>query len=570
MIATHPALRLLAKRKFLGALRKQLRRVKTVKGALFAGTGLLVFAVWIVSILLPQFAADASRGRGYDLVLTTDVAQVGIFAMALFAVLGSLGHRGLFLPKEEIELLFSAPVSRKDVIRYRLLTNVGRSIFGACIVGLFALRRAPDPLYAFVGTFLAVQTLPLLSQGASLVLGGAENRARSSLPRRVAQTAGLVGVFVYVGILILLSTNAAVDVTKWMESTDAGRLVDEVLRHPVLWWASSPFRPWASMITATKATAFFPWFAASAAAWMLLFEIVSRIPVDYRELSLQTSSDVAKRIQRMRRAGGASMGDVSKRAAGWKVPRLFGRGRFGAIAWLKTASIVRKARGAVVVSLIIVALLTIGASVLGLSRSGAEAEPMISIGVVFVGCLYLCSGLRFDFREDLDRMEFIKTCPLRPWVIFLANVTPQVVLVSVLIATALLVKNWIAGRFHPANWVLLPCIPLLTLTWVSIDNVVFLAAPVRYVPGQDTVLQNAGRTVVLMFLRLGIVLAVGLTIAVPVGLAAGAAAAFPTFSPLFLTVGGVLGFVVWAVDASILVAAGAWQIRRFDVARDRP
>lgn len=569
MIATHPALRLLAKRKFLGALRKQLRRVKSVKGALFAGTGLLVFAFWIVSILLPHFASDVSRGRGYDLVLTTDVAQVGIFAMALFAVLGSLGHRGLFLPKEEIELLFSAPVSRKDVIRYRLLTNVGRSIFGACIVGLFALRRAPDPLYAFAGTFLAVQTLPLLSQGASLALGGAENRTRSSLPRRVAQTAGLVGVFVYVGILVLLSTNAAADVTKWMESTDTGRIVDDVLHHPVLWWASSPFRPWASMITATKATDFLPWFAASAAAWILLFEVVSRIPVDYRELSLQTSSDVAKRIQRMRRAGGAAMGDVSKRAAGWRVPRLFGRGRFGAIAWLKTASIVRKARGAVVVSLMIVALLTIGASVLGLSRSGAEAEPMISIGVVFVGCLYLCSGLRFDFREDLDRMEFIKTCPVRPWVIFLANVTPQVVLVSVLIATALLVKSWIAGSFHPANWVLLPCIPLLTLTWVSIDNVVFLAAPVRYVPGQDTVLQNAGRTVVLMFLRLGIVLAVGLTIAVPVGAAALVAASLPAFGPAVLAVGGVLGFAVWAVDASILVAAGAWQIQRFDVSRDR-
>jgi hypothetical protein len=36
-----------------------------------------------------------------------------------------------------------------------------------------------------------------------------------------------------------------------------------------------------------------------------------------------------------------------------------------------------------------------------------------------------------------------------------------------------------------------------------------------------------------------------------------------------IPVGCVVAFLVWLADASILVAAGAWQLRRFDVARDR-
>ena len=47
-----------------------------------------------------------------------------------------------------------------------------------------------------------------------------------------------------------------------------------------------------------------------------------------------------------------------------------------------------------------------------------------------VGTLYLCAGLRFDFREDLDAMESLKAWPVRPWRVFLATLLPEVVLVS--------------------------------------------------------------------------------------------------------------------------------------------
>jgi hypothetical protein len=569
VIATNPALWLLARRKFRGVFRKQLRRVKTLKGAMFAFFGLAVFGVWIASIVLPQFARSVSSAPD-PVVFTAGAAQVGLFMLVVFTMLASIGYRGLYMPKDEVELLFSAPVSRSDVIRYRLLTNVGRSIFGGLVVGLFAVRSAPVGLYGFAGTFVAVQSLPLLSQGISLLLGGAENRLASSVPKRLGTIGGILAALVYIAILIFLLTNSQKRVTRFVEGTDFGRALAEVVEHPWVLAVSSPCHPWARMITATTLGEFVGWLAVSLAGWVAVFELVARIPVDYRELSLQTAADLAKRIQRARRAGGASASSVSRTASGWTVPWLFGHGRFGAIAWLKTVSIVRKARGTLVVSLVIVSLLTVGATAVGMARRGAEAEIPASIGVVFIGCLYLCGGLRFDFREDLDRMEFVKTCPARAWVVFFATLTPQVMLVSALIALALVVKSAILGQFHPVNWALLPAIPLLTMTWTSIDNIVFLAAPVRYVAGQDTVLQNAGRTVVLMFVRVAILTAVMATLAIPIGLSALTAHFVPMAARPAVAVGAAVALVVWLVDCAALVAAGAWQLRRFDVSRDRP
>jgi hypothetical protein len=291
--------------------------------------------------------------------------------------------------------------------------------------------------------------------------------------------------------------------------------------------------------------------------------------VDYRELSLQTAADVAKRLNRMRRSGGASATQVSKSAAGWRVPWLFGRGRFGAIAWLKTGSIVRKARGTLVVSLAILSLITFGASALLRTGRGEGLEPGVSILMAFFGCIYLCGGLRFDFREDLDRMEFLKTCPAPAWVVFVATIAPQTVLVSLMMIAAVILKSVITGIYPSALGPIALGIPLLCYTWIAIDNVVFLAAPIRYVAGQDTVLQNAGRAVVMMFLRFLILLGIAVSVAIPVGLGLVAKEVAPSLGMAAVAAGAVLGVVAWCVECGVLAAAGAWQLRRFDVARDR-
>src|SRR6185503_10367690 len=133
--------------------------------------------------------------------------------------------------------------------------------------------------------------------------------------------------------------------------------IDALIELPLVKAVLLPLRPWAALITATDAATFFTWLAVCALIWYVGFELTARIPVDFRELSLATSADVAKRLNRVRRGAlGASSGSVSKRTLGWELPWVFGRGGFGAIAWLKLASIVRKARGTLLISAGVVAL----------------------------------------------------------------------------------------------------------------------------------------------------------------------------------------------------------------------
>ena len=170
---------------------------------------------------------------------------------------------------------------------------------------------------------------------------------------------------------------------------------------------------------------------------------------------------------------------------------------------------------------------------------------------------------------DLEQMDVIKSWPLGPARVFLATLLPEVLLVSLLIAAAIAARSLIMGSWHPALLAILALQPFLALTWVILDNAVYLYAPVRYQPGQEGALHHSGRTLVMMLLRLLVLAAVGATVM----------AGFSTFwllelmpgvsRELALGVGIGLGSLVLVLDDVLLIRAGGSLLRRFDVARDR-
>lgn len=555
MILGHPGLRLLARRKLAGTLRKQRRRLRSVSGVLFAIVGLGLFAVWITSVVAGSML---SSDTALPAQASARAVRLAGFFFTLLSLISALGHRGLYLPKEEIELLFSAPVSRGDLIRYRLLVNFGRNAPAGIVLGLLVMWRMPQPLCAFLGTFLAVQTLPVASQMVSILAGGAENRLLERLPRgglRVVHVLAAVALWVFaMGFLL---------------GPDALNLPFDVLRgralgHPALDWISAPFEPWARTIVAPTLAAFLPWFALCLVVFGVLVELTARIPVDFRELSLQTSADVARRLSRLRRGGvGAGAVDVRRGRLGWRVPWLWGRGPFGALAWRKTAGIVRKARGALFVAAAIVVFVTVLA---GLYDPGDDPDAALAIPVMlaFVGTIYFSAGLRFDFRDDLDHLELVKSWPLSAPRAFLATILPQAALIAALVLLSIAGRALIARQADPRLLLAFPVVPLLTLTWAALDNAVFLYAPVRYLPGQEGALQHIGRSMVMMLVRMIVIVvvlgAVGLVASLPLLAGLHGAAA--------LGLGAVLGLAVLAAIDVALVWLGGRMLRRFDLARD--
>src|SRR5207244_4901759 len=109
--------------------------------------------------------------------------------------------------------------------------------------------------------------------------------------------------------------------------------------------------------------------------------------------------------------------------------------------------------------------------------------------------------------------------PLRPALLFLATILPETVLVSGLLVLAVLVRAAYVGKFHPALLGLIAFQPLVVLTWVALDNAVYLFSPVRYTPGQEGALQHMGRTMVLFLLRVALLIVIGFVAFLPAFLA---------------------------------------------------
>lgn len=551
-----------------GLLRRQRRRLRRPRGWLLALGGLAVVALWIAALAWSPARSPASAISPQRLDVLVRCASLILLGIT---VLGAFTHRGLYLPAEEVERLFAAPLSRADLVRYRLLVGVARSFLGALVLGLVAVRRLPSPLWGMLGVFLSAQTLPVLGQTVSVLLGDAENRLQRGLTRRSlslarAATLALIALVV-VGLVALATLDSSTKIAELVGSLGLRGGLLGVLDHPWLVGATLPLAPWSAMITAADAAAFLPPFAFCALVLYGLVRFVSRLDVDFRELSLATSADVARRIHRARRVGGVASGtQASLGSVGARVPWIFGRGPAGAVAWRKTCSIVRKARGTLLTSLLIVGGLTFAA--LQIDRGDFDGGLGGSLLIGGVGTLYLCAGLRFDFREDLDRMESIKAWPVAPWRVFLATLLPEVVLVSGLLVAALLLRRLAAGEVGNATWMVACAVPVTTLVWASIDNAVFLFAPVRMTPGQEGALQHIGRQIGLLAVRMAS-LAVAL---------AGAGAALASHLLLreldwppvrAAVVATALFAVVVSAEVVGLVALGGRLLARFDVARDR-
>jgi len=541
-------------------LRKQRRRLKTPAGVLLAVVGLIAIGSWMTAIVMPGFRGGASSGGVGQMPF-----GAGLMMFTVLTISSALGHRGLFMPASEIELLLAAPVSRSQLIRYRLLAALGRSIFGALVLSALATRRAPVGSFGFAGTFVTVMTLPILGQAVSLAAGDAENRLATRLARFPYRWVNLAIVIGLIAGAASLTASSRPDGSLFGAGTN---FFDFVFDRPLVRAILLPFTPWSAMISAESAATFWPWFAFCASFALVGFELVARCPVDFRELSLATSADVARRLNRMRRGtAGASSISAPKHSAGWRVPWLFGRGPFGAMCWRKSASILRKARSSLTTGLVIIGFVTL-ASIL-LAQHGRWHALGGTAWIIGLGTPYLCGALRFDFREDLDAMNVIKAWPIAPWRVFVATLAPEVALVSALIIAAICARMAFTRDVPIALAPCLLAVPLIVMAWASIDNAAFLFAPVRLAPGQDSLLQNAGRALLLLMLRVVVLGFVGSVVGVAVWLA------FELQSRLELTdntvamLAAVPGLAVLLGEVVALVFVGGWMLRRFDVSRDR-
>src|SRR6185436_2551129 len=120
---------------------------------------------------------------------------------------------------------------------------------------------------------------------------------------KVLLAAGLV---MLAGLVFALLTSRPIEGLPFLGPlfSDVFTRKGDPFEHPLLGYATLPLLPWARMIAAGTLAAFTPWFLLCFGLHLFLSELCARVPIDFRELSLQTSARAAARLARLRRGGG--------------------------------------------------------------------------------------------------------------------------------------------------------------------------------------------------------------------------------------------------------------------------
>jgi hypothetical protein len=158
----------------------------------------------------------------------------------------------------------------------------------------------------------------------------------------------------------------------------------------------------------------------------------------------------------------------------------------------------------------------ISGSVLMQQRRNAHFPLSALLGTVAWMNVVFISMLRFDFRDELDRLDLLRSLPIRPAAVALAEVITPVLVLTAMQAILLIVLRIL---FH-ASWQLILtagtfAVPF-NLLLTGIENLLFLMFPVRAAGLIAGDMQLFGRQMV-VFLCKFLLLVAALGIAAAVG-----------------------------------------------------
>jgi hypothetical protein len=281
--------------------------------------------------------------------------------------------------------------------------------------------------------------------------------------------------------------------------------------------------------------------------------VVFWLDADYLEASSVRSRALYEKTQRVRQGGITALRPGLK--ARWTLPSLPYLGGAGPIIWRQMGTALRSSRG--LLMLLVILSMAVAPAILSSHRDGTSAI----FGAIGTFTFVLGATLRYDFRNDLDHMDHLKSLPASPAAIAIGEIaTPTLVLTlcDLLFIIAIVAVTRRADPMLIAAAVL--ALPVNTLLF-SIENWIFLKFPTR-LAANPADFQGYGRQMLILFAKMLLLALAG-------------------------AIAGLAGFIVRSLTDSrpltiltvTLVACGlavgtfpfvAQAFRKFDVATDTP
>ena len=540
----HPALWMLMRLQWRGGFRQFRNSIKSTRGIIHLGFVVAMMAYGIASMyfagmaisLTPQISSSLGK-------LQNDVPAVALFLFTAYVLLFSTGDATVCFTPSEIAFLFPAPVSRMQLLSYKLLKSLF-GIFGfSAMMTLFMPRNIAMAVPRMLSIAMTLSFLQLLTMNVAF--------ARQVMQAKIHQSIRIVlGAVIGIGLLFAVAQILATTTT-----LDLADYATAIQRSPVALWLLWPFRIFVQAFNAERLLTYLP------SASVVLFIDICLLTLAYRldalslEAALASSEKMAARMKNMQAKGvWHAFASADSSIAGRRIPQLPFLAGLGPVVWQQMTTTFRSSSKLLVV---IGGAVSIAAWIVyAVSLKGDESSHMNGsiAGVVAMG--YMSFLICLTMQNEIERVGFLKSLPIATISIVIGELLGFVVLLSFVQSLFFAGLAWFFPAF--AIWLLSAMVLLLPVNFVmfAVDKVVFYVYPTRLAKGAPGDFQKSGKQMIFMMMKL---LMLGAAIAV-VAIAA-LPGALILHSPLIAVASAV---IVLAIECSALTVLLVLAFDRFD------
>lgn len=417
----------------------RLRQPRYIAGAVLAG-----FYFW--SFLFRRGAGRGAVVVRYGAGPEMMTIILSVLALAILVGVWALPSSGpaLVFSEAEIQFFFAGPVSRRQLVAYKILRSQVQSLFSAVVFSFFVFRGS----HVF-GMWLVFAALDVYMTFVSFARARLKLAGIGWVWRFVAVTAVVIAIAAVANRQFRASGDLFVNALSHPQRGAMARSITAVIGAPPL--GTILYVPGIIAKVAYSPRPLLPATILLAAAAALFF-LTTQMDIAFEDASLVASQRALTRRARMRSARFRGAATVNKLPAPFQLGE---RGRPEvAILWKNLIGTIRVSAFPIV-GLIMPVVFAAAASIFSKKGSLAPATIIGFVGLmstalfVFIGP----QAVRTDLRMDILRLDVVKTFPLSAETLVAAELAAPLVTIALFELIMLLVSVSIlnfAGHGHYA------------------------------------------------------------------------------------------------------------------------